>query len=127
MENKHQTILIVEDEDSLLSALTTEFTSAGFHVLTAGDGEEGLRVALAEKPALILADVLMPKMDGIQMLHALREDPYGKDVPVVVLTNVHDTAAMVQALEHHAFDYLVKSDYTPGEIVAKVKKRLGIR
>ena len=72
-----QKILIVEDEDSLLSALVDKFLKAGYRVVTARDGEEGLTVALREQPDLILLDIVMPKMDGISLLRQLRDNSWG--------------------------------------------------
>ena len=71
-------ILIVEDEEIMLKALVEKFSSEGFEVVQAIDGEEGLKKALCEKPDIILLDILLPKMDGMAVLKKLREDTWGK-------------------------------------------------
>lgn len=79
-------ILLVEDEDELRTVLTLGLEEAGYEVLQAGDGEEGFRLAQEKKPDLILSDIMMPKMDGNQLLKKLRASDFGKDVPFIVLT-----------------------------------------
>src|SRR6185295_10847997 len=87
MEDKKK-ILIVEDELPMLNALSDTFKDEGFIVIQAHDGEEGLESAKETLPDIILVDILMPKMDGMTMLKKLREDENGKNIPVIVLTNV---------------------------------------
>ena len=113
-----RTILVVEDESSQRMALTDAFSSEGFKVFAAKDGSEGLALALREHPDMILADIVMPVMDGITMLSKLREDIWGKDAKVIMLTNLSD------ALEHGSYDYLVKSDWNIEDVVARVHARL---
>lgn len=119
------TTLIVEDEPAMLRALTETLTRAGFTVLEAHNGQEGLAVALREHPDLILLDLIMPVMDGMTMLRQLREDAWGKTAPVIILTNLSDAAKASEALQHHAFDFLVKSDWKLEDVVRKVRERLG--
>lgn len=126
-EKKLRILEIVEDEVVLLKALSSQFKSDEFHVLTAHDGEEGLEMALNEHPDVILLDILMPKMDGITMLKRLRADKWGKTVPVIILTVVKDDKRVAEALELGAYDYLVKSDYHISEVVSKVKQRLKMK
>jgi two-component system chemotaxis response regulator CheY len=98
------TILIVEDELPLRKILKDELIAAGFNVLEAKDGVEGLDVALKNHPDLILVDILMPKMDGITMLKQLREDPLGKKIQVMILSNLSDPASISAALDNQAFE-----------------------
>ena len=123
MENK-KTILVVEDEISLLNALCDKLTRENFAVLEAKNGEEGLEVALREHPDLILLDIIMPVMDGITMLKKLREDAWGKNAKVIILTNLSDNEKMAEALEQKSHEYLVKSDWKIEDVVAKVRERL---
>lgn len=127
MATQKQIILTVEDEVPLLSALRDKFTREGFAVLEAKNGEEGLEVALREHPALILLDVLMPKMDGMTMLHKLRDDEWGKHVPVIILTNLTITSdqQIKELTETEPSYYLVKADQTLEDVVAKVREVLG--
>ena len=117
-------ILVVDDEEILLELLTTKIKREGFVVVEAHDGEEGLRLALAEHPDLILMDIIMPKMDGITAMKKLREDPWGKGVPVIILTNLNTAESVQDSVTNGAYDYLVKIDYTLDDLVVIVKKRL---
>ena len=123
MENK-KTILVVEDEISLLNALCDKLTRENFAVLEAKNGEEGLEVALREHPDLILLDIIMPVMDGITMLKKLREDAWGKNAKVIILTNLSDNEKVAEAMRQETFEYLVKSDWKIEDVVAKVRERL---
>jgi DNA-binding response OmpR family regulator len=117
-------VLIVEDDAQLREALVEKFSHAGLEPLQAADGEAGLAAALEEKPDIILLDIEMPKMDGITMLSHLRDDVRGRDMPVIVLTNVDDASKLLQAWGNRAMDFLVKSDWKIEDIVKKVRTRL---
>jgi len=119
-------ILIVEDDESLLNVLTDSFTAEGFTVLSAANGAIGLETALKEQPDIILLDIQMPVMDGLAMLDKLRQDDWGKQAEVILLTNFSDTEKVAIAAEKGAYDYLVKSDWKTEDIVKRVKKKLGI-
>ncbi len=124
---KKPKILIVEDESSLRNALRDKFGREGFLVLDAKDGEAGLALALKETPDIILLDIVMPKMDGMSMLKALREkNDWGKQVPVMLLTNLgaDDENIMKVISKDNYVCYLVKSNWAIGEIIEKVKKML---
>lgn len=125
MENKKILLVeIVEDEESLLNVLSEKFNSEGFRVLKAKNGEEGLKMALADHPDLILLDLLMPVMNGITMLKQLRLDPWGKNAKVIILTNLSDRAKVAEAGELESHEYLIKSDWKLDDVVAKVRERL---
>ena len=123
--NKNK-ILIVEDEIDLRDALVTAFTYEGFSTLVAGDGEEGLSVAEAEAPNLILLDISMPKMDGLTMLKKLRETAWGKDTKVIVMTVLDDLSKVSEVIDAGGNEYVVKTQVTLTEIVQKVKYKLGL-
>lgn len=118
-------ILLVEDETLLLEALKDKFTSEGFDVLVATNGEEGLATALKEHPDLIVLDIIMPKMDGLTMLENLRKDEWGKDVEVFMLSNVNESTSISGAINQKVKHFLVKSDWDLAEIVNEVKETLG--
>lgn len=120
----NEKILIVEDEQTLSKALFQRLTAEGFSVLRAQNGEEGLELAYREKPNLILLDIIMPKMDGLTMLGKLRENAWGKEVPVFILTNLSSAKDVDMATRKGAYDYLIKSDWKLEDIVAKVKEEL---
>ncbi len=124
MENKKK-ILIVEDEESLAGALTLKLDD-NFEVLAAKNGEDGLAVALKAHPDLILLDIVMPKMDGIEMLKKLRADEWGKKVEVIVLTNLSDNEKVAEVLDNEAFEYLVKTDTKLEDVVTKIKTKLKV-
>lgn len=117
-------ILIIEDDTNLSPLLAGVFKSEGFQVSTAGDGEKGLMLALVEHPDIILLDIILPKMDGITMLKKIREDKWGKNVPVIILSNLSAVEDLSKAMEAGAFEYLVKTDWEPKDIVTKVKETL---
>ena len=123
-QQKKYKILIVEDEKPLREILVDNFKGEGFFVLVATNGEEGLKMALLEHPDFILLDIILPVMDGMTMLKKLREDEWGKEAKVMMLTNLSDPEKVSQALEQGSYDYLVKTDWHIDEVVQKVKEKL---
>ena len=119
-------ILIVEDEKILRDALTIKLKDEGFEILEAEDGLAGLDMALAEKPDLILLDIIMPVMDGITMLQKLRDDPEGKKIKVIILTNLQDQEKVTEAVKNNTQEYLIKSDWSLSDIVLKIKEKLSM-
>ena len=126
-------ILIVEDEILMLKTLVNTLNNHGFSTLEAQDGEQGLALALKEKPDLILLDIIMPKMGGLAMLKELRKEAWGKEVPIIFLTNLSDPEKIIQAtkdytqtLDNIAYEYLIKSDYHLADVVKIIKTKLEI-
>ncbi|MFZ2154312.1 MAG: response regulator [Candidatus Moraniibacteriota bacterium] len=117
-------ILIVEDESSLASILKDKFELEDFEVLLAENGLVGLNSALNNLPDMILLDIAMPVMDGLEMLKLLKADEKTKDLKVIILTNYGDMEKFTQANELGANDYLVKADWGMADIVSKVKKMI---
>jgi DNA-binding response OmpR family regulator len=124
--NKGYTVLIVEDEKSLREALAKKFTHEGFGVLTAENGEKGYALAVENRPAVILLDIVMPKMDGIAVVQKLRIESTTKDIPIILLTNLSENEKIAEAVQFGVFDYLIKSDWKIEDVVAKVKEKLHI-
>jgi CheY-like chemotaxis protein len=126
-------VLITEDETSLREALHEKLVNEGLIVFDAKNGEEGLEIALREHPDLILADILMPKMDGITMLKRIREDEWGRAVKFIILTNVTDIDEISTAVKlaeinnHESFEYLIKADIKMADVVDKVKGKLDMK
>lgn len=118
-------ILFIEDESALQRAATQVLTEEGYHVLSALDGEIGLRLAKEEKPDLVLLDIILPKKDGFEVLSELKLDPKTKNIPVIILTNLEGSTDVEKALELGATTYLVKTNYRLEEVVEKVKQVLG--
>lgn len=117
-------ILIVEDDPLMSRMYQKIFTFEGYEVDMAGDGEEGLEKAKTVLPTIILLDVMMPKMNGIQVLEKLKLDPATKDMPVVMLTNLAGQQDAETALAKGAVKYIVKSEYEPKQVVGMVKEIL---
>jgi len=119
-------IAIIEDDYAILDMYALKFKFAKFNVVTAKDGEEGLAVVEREKPDLILLDLMMPVMDGTTMLTELRKMPWGKNLPVIVLTNISVDEMPHELDSLGVADYVVKAGSTPQLVVEKVKKLLKI-
>lgn len=123
MNNKLKSILIVDDEELLLKALSEKFIHQGFTVYQARDGEEGIKLAFEKRPDAILLDIIMPKMTGIEMMKEVRKDEWGKHVPIILSTNVlPDDSTTTAVFENEPSYYLVKSDTEIDDVVAKVKE-----
>lgn len=122
---KQKKVLVIDDEKVLMELLVSKMQQAGFAALGARDGQEGLDMALKEKPDLILLDIVMPKMDGITMIKKLREDKWGKSAPVIVLSNLNTAESVERSMAAGVFDYLVKVDYSLDDLVEIAKKKLG--
>jgi DNA-binding response OmpR family regulator len=119
------TVLFIEDDPLLLKMYETKFKSEGFRVLSAQDGEEGLNLATKEKVDLIILDIMMPKLSGLDMLEKLRAQAGGKSHVVIVLTNLTNEEEIKRAMDLGVKEYLVKADLTPTQVAAKVKAYLG--
>ena len=117
-------ILLVEDEDFLLDLYEAKLEEVGFEVVKAADGTEGLSLAQLELPDLILLDILMPKIDGYEMLKALKGSSKTKNIPVVIFSNLSQREEIEKGLKLGAKDYIIKTTVTPTEMVAKVKEYL---
>ena len=124
--NKKKTILVVEDEKSIRQAMVDLLNIKGFTTLEGKNGEEGLKIALAEHPDLILLDVLMPDMDGMTMLKKVREDSWGRDVPVIILTNLNpaDEQVIKDIVTNKPLHYFIKSDWNIHDIIKEINKVL---
>ena len=124
-EKKILIVEIVEDDRPLLSVLTERFTNEGYKVISAITSDEGLDLALKNKPDLILLDIVMPKMDGLTMLEKLRKDPWGKTANVILLTNLSADEKITKAVtELEPSYYLIKTDWKMDDIVERVKSVL---
>ena len=117
-------VLVVEDEKALRSALVDKLTHEGFSVTEAKNGQEGLEQAMSDHPDCILLDIVMPIKDGMTMLAELRQDQWGKTVPVIILTNLSDLDNVSNAVSGGSYDYLIKSDWKLDDVVAKLRERL---
>ena len=118
-------ILFIEDESALQKTFGDILKQEGYEMISALDGENGLKMAQNEEPDLILLDLVLPKLHGFEVLKALKGGPETKDIPIIVLTNLEATGDVEKALELGATTYLVKASYALEEVVQKIKKALG--
>lgn len=121
-----KTILVVEDEKSLREAIADILHRKGFSSLEAKNGKEGVELALAKHPELILLDLIMPEVDGMAALKKIREDAWGATVPVIILTNLSATKEQLvdDMVTHKPMHYLIKSDWKLHDVVRKIKEIL---
>ena len=115
-------ILLVEDDPLIVHLYEEVFKRAGYQLETAFDGEAGLKKMAESKPDLVLSDIMMPKMNGLELLQKIKGDPNLKNIPVVLLTNLGKEGDTKRGIELGAVTYLVKSQYTPKEVVKKVEE-----
>lgn len=120
----NQTILVVEDDRQLRKALVKKFEDLGYKVISAQNGETGLKLALSALPDLLILDMLMPKMNGHELLKLLRKDRRGKHIPVVVLTNDGSPTSIQEATEKGAPAYFSKASTSLSEVAEIVHYHL---
>ena len=114
-------ILVVDDDENLRLVLVDKLNIVGFDAVGASNGKEGLEKALKIHPDVILLDIMMPVMNGWDMLKKLREDKWGNEAKVIMLTVAEDTEAIARAVEGGSLAYLIKTDQSTDDIVEKVK------
>lgn len=117
-------ILFIEDESALQKTIGEILRQEGYNVVSALDGEVGLRLGKSEKPDLIILDLVLPKIHGFDVLKQLKTDEETKTIPVIVLTNLEGIGDIDRALEAGATTYLVKAQYSLDEILEKVKQTI---
>jgi CheY-like chemotaxis protein len=115
-------ILVVEDDPLMSRMYQKIFKFEGYDVELAGDGEEGLEKIRSSAPTVILLDIMMPKLNGLQVLEKIKNDPQTKKIPVIMLTNLSGMQDAENALAKGAVKYIVKSEYEPKDVVKMVKE-----
>lgn len=116
-------VLLIVEDDPLMSRMYQKiFTFEKYEVDSAGDGQEGLEKARLTKPTVILLDIMMPKLNGLQVLEKLKADPETKNIPVIMLTNLAGEKDAETALMKGAVKYIIKSEHEPKEVVNMVKE-----
>jgi CheY-like chemotaxis protein len=118
-----KTVLIIDDEESLVNVLSKKFADEGITAFTAYNGRQGLEMALEKHPDLILLDIMMPEMDGFDVMKNLQEDAWGKNVPIILLTNSSSIDTVAKAVSTGMSEFLVKTDIRLDDVVNKVKER----
>ena len=117
-------VLVVEDTELLRRIYTDKLSQEGYVVRQAADGLEALNEARSQHVDLILLDLIMPRMSGLEALEALKKDPRTKDIPVVVLSNLGQDADVQRGLSLGAVDYLIKNSAKPADVAAKIRVTL---
>ncbi len=118
-------LLVVEDDKFLRDLITRKLRDVGYDVVEAIDGEEGLVKAQEENPDLILLDLILPGMDGFEVLSKLKEDPKTSQIKVIILSNLGQREDIERGLRLGAEDFLVKAHFTPAEIIEKIRNLVG--
>lgn len=118
-------ILLVEDDSFVIDIYHTKLSQEGYEVIEARNGVEAMKKLSEVKPDLILLDIIMPYMDGIEALRKIKKDENLKKIPVILLTNLSQKEEISEGLGLGASDYLIKSHFTPSEVLEKIKICLG--
>ena len=117
-------ILIIEDDKFLRELISRKLTDENFETEQAVDGEQGLKQIRAVQPDLVLLDLILPGIDGFEVLSKMKEDTALAPIPVIILSNLGQREDVEKGLKLGAVDYLVKAHFTPNEIITKVKTAL---
>ena len=119
-------ILVVDDQAANLRVVSVLLGRQGYEVITAASGQEALQAAVAQPPDLFLLDMMMPGMDGFELLSELRGHPALRKAPAVFLTAAHDRDALLRAFDAGAVDYVTKP-FLPEELLARVNAHIGLK
>ena len=123
-ENKAQKILVVEDSKPIAKAYQASLSKEGFEVVVAHNGEQAIEVMENERPDLVLLDLIMPVMDGREVLSMLEENSALGEIPIMVATNSVQDASIVEKASCNVVDYFIKSNISIDELIKKVKGHL---
>lgn len=124
MTDEPKNILVIEDDKFLRELISQKLSKEGFKISEAMDGEEGVKKIQQEKPDLILLDLILPGLDGFEVLFQTKQDPALSEIPVIILSNLGQKEDVERGLKMGAVDYLIKAHFTPGEIIEKIKQAL---
>ena len=124
MPSEGTTILLAEDDIILAELYTERLKQEGFNVLHAPNGEDALNMVREYIPSLLILDIMMPKMNGLDVLKAIKEDPKTQNIPVIIVTALVQEIEKIKKMMTQADAYIVKSEVLPGEIIEEVKRRL---
>lgn len=121
---EQKVILVVDDDLTLLEMYMERIKSEGAIVLVAKNGEEAIQLAKENHPNVILLDIMMPKINGLDVLKSLKEDEITREIPIIMLTALADPDKVKQAYDLGVNDYVVKSEVLPMDVIAKVRNYL---
>jgi DNA-binding response OmpR family regulator len=119
-----KTILIVEDDKFLRELIAKKLQKEGYNISEAVDGEEGIKKIKTEKPDLVLLDLILPGIDGFEVLSRMKADEELAGIPVIILSNLGQREEIERGLKLGANDYMIKAHFTPREIIDKIKSVL---
>ena len=117
-------ILLVEDDLFLIDIYKKKFEESGFQISVAQDGDEALKKVEEEKPDIMLLDIILPNTDGWEILRKIKENPESKNIKVVILSNLGQKDEVEKGMKMGAANYLIKAQFTPGEVVAAINKMI---
>ena len=115
-------ILLIEDDPFMIDIYTTKLKEAGFLVCSSADGEDALQQAKNEKPDLILLDIVLPKLTGLEFLKEIKELSQFQETPVIILSNLGQKAEVEKGLKMGARKYFIKAHYTPSEVIEQIRQ-----
>jgi len=122
---KAKKVLIIEDELILLDLLTKKLSREGYEVKTAQNGKEGMLMMEKEVPDLVLTDIIMPEKDGFAVIAEMKQNELLKNVPIIIISNSGQPVDLDKARGLGVFDWLVKTEFDPQEVIEKVKNKIG--
>lgn len=122
--NEKAKVMVVEDDVFVMDIYRTKLAQEGYEVFSASDGKEAMEKMKSNKPDLILLDILMPNMNGMEVLQKMKDSEDLKNIPVILLTNLSQQEEISKGINLGANDYLIKSHFTPSEVVEKIKNCL---
>ena len=125
-QNNKKRIMVVEDDVFVMDIYQMKLSQSGFDVISASNGLEAIKKLEKEEdmPDLILLDIIMPYMDGLEVLKKVSENEKWKNIPVILLTNLSQKEEIEEGMKLGARDYLIKSHFTPSEVLEKVNNQL---
>lgn len=118
-------VLIVEDEQLIGDLLQKKLREEGYYVFTARDGEEGLQQIRDERPDMILLDIVLPRLNGFEVLAEVKKDEELRRIPVIIISNSGQPIEIERAKEAGVRDWLVKTEFDPQEVLEKVRRHIG--
>ncbi len=114
-------ILVIEDDKFLRELISQKLIKEGYDIAEAVDGEKGVESVKEEKPDLVLLDLILPGIDGFEVLSKIKSDPASAQIPIIILSNLGQKDDIERGLKMGAADYLIKAHFTPGEIIDKIR------
>ena len=117
-------VLVIEDDTFLRELIVQKLDKEGYEVTEALDGEEGVKQVKTQRPDIILLDLILPGVDGFEVLRQIKEDDATAKIPVLILSNLGQKEDIEKGMKLGAKDFLIKAHFTPGEIIEKIKKIL---